>query len=65
LIDFALAPELGLGGNDREAVGGIAAIAATLADIGIDNDAQVRIFEQAAFASTALFGRAHLIVNNG
>ena len=58
-----LGSEFGLHRLDGQAIGGDGAVAATLADQLIDDDALGRIGEQAALAAPALFGRAGLIVD--
>ena len=60
-----LAPEIGLQRHDREAVRLHAAIAAALAHVRVDDDAPVRVLQQAALAPAPLLGRAHLVVNDG
>src|SRR5260221_122507 len=56
LIDRALAAELGLARDDRQAVRLHAAIAATLADAGVDEQAARRVGIGGALAPAALFG---------
>ena len=65
LVDRPLAPELGLQRNHREAVGLHAAVAAALAHVRVDDDPPVRVLQQPALAPAALFGRAHLVVDDG
>ena len=65
LVDRPLAPEFGLQRHDREAVRLHAAIAAALAHVRVDDDAPVRVLQQAALAPAPLLGRAHLVVDDG
>src|SRR5690606_28843365 len=62
LVDAPLAPELGLQRLHRDAVGGDAAIAASLADELVDEDASVGVGKGAALAPAPLLGRAGLVV---
>ena len=63
LVDDALAAELGFERLQRDAVRDLAAIAATLADKIVDEDALVGIGELAALAAAALLRGAGLIVD--
>src|SRR5215471_12352397 len=64
LIDSPLAPELGFDRNDREAVRGFRAIAATLAHQIVDEHPFGRVREAAAFAAPTLLSRTSLVVND-
>ena len=64
LVDGALAAELGLERQDRDAVRLHAAVAAALADVGVDEDPAVGIGEGAALAAAALLGGAGLDVDD-
>ena len=64
LVDHALAAELGLERQDRDAVRLDAAVAAAFADVGVDEDAAVGVGELAALAAAALLGGAGLDVDD-
>jgi hypothetical protein len=67
-VDWSMArlrPELGLHRHDGDAVRLHPAIAAALADIGVDEDALVDIGEGAALAAAAFLGGAGLDVDDG
>src|SRR5690606_524034 len=61
LVDLALASELGVLGQHRDAETLLAAVAAAFADQGVHEHALLRIDHLAALAATALFGGAGLI----
>src|SRR5215470_18083732 len=63
LVDLALAAELGVERLHRDAVRGLRAVAAALADEVVDEGALGRIGIESALAATALFGGAGLIVD--
>ena len=63
LVDLGLAAELGLHWVDREAVGGHAAVAASLADPLVDDDAPIGRGHRAALALASLLGGALLVVD--
>src|SRR5690606_20997082 len=64
LVDFALAPQLGLQRQYRQAVGFLSAIATTFAYGGVDEHALGRVFQLAALAAAAFLGGAGLVVND-
>src|SRR5690606_23677257 len=61
LVDLALAPELGVLGQHRHAETLLPAVAAALADQGVDEDALGRVRHFPALAPAALFGGAGLV----
>src|SRR5690606_8307987 len=61
LVDLALASELGVLGQHRDAEALLAAVAAAFADQGVHEHALLRVDHLAALAATALFGGAGLI----
>ena len=63
LVNRALAPQFGFQRHDRHAVGLHTAIAAAFANLGIDEDAFVRVRKSAALAAATLFRRAGLYIN--
>src|SRR5581483_12332160 len=63
LIDLALAAPFGIQRLHRHAIRLYAAIAASLADELVDDDALVGIGKLAAFPPAALLGRASLVVD--
>src|SRR5882762_7330105 len=63
LVDRALAAELGLERLDGHAIRLVRAVAATLADGVVDEDALGRVGEGAALAAAALLGGASLVVD--
>ena len=63
LVDGPLAPKFGFQRDHRNAVRDLAAIAATLADPLVDEDAPGRIVERPALAPAALLGGTCLIVD--
>ncbi len=64
LVDGALAAELRLNRNDGDTVRLHPAIAAALADLGVDEDPLVRVGELPALAAAPLFGGAGLDIKN-
>src|SRR6185437_12236170 len=64
LVDGALATELGFDGLHRDAVRFLRAVAATLADELVDEDALRRIGKLAALAAAAFLGGASLVVDD-
>src|SRR5690606_23822848 len=64
LVDLALASQLGLQRQHRQAVGFLATVAATLAHGGVDEHALGRVFQLAALAAAAFLGGAGLVVND-
>src|SRR5208337_2308052 len=64
LIDLALSPEFRLKRLYGETVGGAGTVAATFANTCVNNGPGRRLFQQAALAAAAFFGRANLIVDD-
>src|SRR5690606_18829222 len=64
LVDLALASQLGLQRQHRQAVGLLAAVAATLAHGGVDEHALGRVLELAALAPPAFLGGTGLVVDD-
>ena len=65
LVDLALAPERGLQRQDGDAVRLHPAVAAALADAGVDEDPAIGVGELAALAAAALLDGAGLDVEDG
>ena len=63
LVDLALAAEFGFQRLHRQAVGFVAAVAATLAHRFVDDGALGRVGEGATFSAAAFFRGAGLVVN--
>ena len=64
LVDAPLAAPFGLERLDRHAVRDLAAVAAALADLGMDEGADRRVGPFAALAQAAALGRAGLVVED-
>src|SRR5690606_28365360 len=64
LVDGALATGVGFLGQDRQAVGLDAAVAAALAYVGVNHHPLVGVGHGAAFTATTFFGGAGLIVDD-